>query len=183
MALEQAVNTEWDDDGKVVGYCLTLRETPHTFDVGGRHLYTWCAVDTLFFPALINRTARVTSRCAATGTPVALTVTPAAIEDIEPTGAAVWLILPQNTPAIRLAFCCHVQFFVSVAPVQKWVATQPGIEIVSVGDAFAVARERAKRLLRAPCLRNAGSATHRGYLSRRVLTDTKTCNDTLAQSR
>jgi len=39
-ALEQAVSTEWDDDGNVVGYGLTLRETPHTFEVGGRHLYT-----------------------------------------------------------------------------------------------------------------------------------------------
>ena len=31
LALEQAVSTEWDGDGNVVGYGLTLRETPHTF--------------------------------------------------------------------------------------------------------------------------------------------------------
>jgi len=55
-ALEQAVSTEWDDNGNVVGYGLTLRETPHIFEVGGRRLYTWCAFDTLFFPALIDRT-------------------------------------------------------------------------------------------------------------------------------
>ncbi|MCQ4438245.1 organomercurial lyase, partial [Clostridioides difficile] len=55
MALEQAVSTEWDDYGNVVGYGLTLRETPHTFEVDGRRLYTWCAFDTLFFPALIDR--------------------------------------------------------------------------------------------------------------------------------
>jgi len=114
-ALEQAVSTEWDDDGNVVGYGLTLRETPHPFEVGGRHLYTWCAFDTLFFPALIDQTAYVTSRCAATGILVSLTVTPTAIEDIEPTGAAVSLILPQNTPDIRHAFCCHVHFFASAA--------------------------------------------------------------------
>jgi len=159
-ALEQAVSTEWDDDGNVVGYGLTLRETPHTFEVGGRHLYTWCAFDTLFFPALIDQTAYVTSRCAATGILVSLTVTPTAIEDIEPTGAAVSLILPQNTPDIRHAFCCHVHFFASAATGQRWAATSPGIEVVSVRDAFAVGRECAERLLRAPCLRNAGSTDH-----------------------
>ncbi len=78
-ALAEAVEIEWDDDGNVVGYGLTLRETSHRFEVDGRSLYTWCAFDTLFFPALIDRTAHVVSRCAGTGTPITLTVTPEGI--------------------------------------------------------------------------------------------------------
>lgn len=156
-ALQEAVSTERDDDGNVVGYGLTLRETAHAFEIDGRRLYTWCAFDTLFFPALIDRTAHVVSRCAATGVPVSLTVTPAAIGDLEPAGAAVSLIVPQDTPDIRHAFCCHVHFFASAAIGQQWAATHHGIDIVSVHDAFAVGRERAERLLRATGLRNAGS--------------------------
>jgi len=147
--LEQAVGTEWDEDGSVVGYGLTLRETAHAFEVEGRRLYTWCAFDTLFFPALIDRTAHVISRCAATGVPVSLTVTPTAMRDVEPAGAAVSLIMPQDTPDIRHAFCCHVRFFASAPVAQDWATKHAGIEIVTVQDAFKVGRELAGQLLRA----------------------------------
>lgn len=46
--LGHAVDMEWDDDGNVVGYGLTLRQTAHALDVGGRRLYTWCAFDAFF---------------------------------------------------------------------------------------------------------------------------------------
>ncbi|SIT49141.1 Alkylmercury lyase [Paraburkholderia piptadeniae] len=147
-ALEQAVSTEWDEDGNVVGYGLTLRETAHAFEIDGLHLYTWCAFDTLFFPALIGRTARVISRCAATGVPVTLTVAPDAVRDVEPAGAAVSLILPQDTPDIRAAFCCHVHFFTSDAVARDWASRHPGVDIVDVHAAFSVGRERALTLLR-----------------------------------
>ena len=64
--LEQAPGTEYDDEANIIGLGLTLRETSHVFEVDGRHLYTWCALDTLMFPALTGKIARVTSRCAAT---------------------------------------------------------------------------------------------------------------------
>ena len=69
-------DTEYDEEGRIVGWGLTLRATPYRFNIDGKQLYTWCALDTLFFPAVIGRPARAESPCAATGIPIRLTVDP-----------------------------------------------------------------------------------------------------------
>jgi alkylmercury lyase len=40
---------------------LSVTATRHRFEVAGRQLYTWCAWDTLFLPALLRREAHVES--------------------------------------------------------------------------------------------------------------------------
>jgi alkylmercury lyase len=50
-------DTEHDQQARIVGYGLSLRPTPHQFTVDGKKLYTWCALDTLFVPAVIGRPA------------------------------------------------------------------------------------------------------------------------------
>ena len=52
---------EYDDDRRIVGWGLTLNPTPHTFIVDGRRLYTWCAADTLLFPAILGKPARASN--------------------------------------------------------------------------------------------------------------------------
>ena len=148
--LERATSTEYDSDGNIVGYGLTLRETSHIFEIDGRRLYAWCALDTLMFPALIGQTARVSSHCAATGAPVSLTVSPNEIRDIAPTDAAVSLVLPQETADIRQSFCCHVHFFASVPTAEDWASKHQGLEglaIVSVHEAFGLGQEFNRHLL------------------------------------
>ena len=49
--LAKARGVEYDAQGSIVGYGLTLKETPHALEVNGQSLFTWCALDTLFFPA------------------------------------------------------------------------------------------------------------------------------------
>ncbi len=158
--LKQAVSTERDDHGNVTGYGLTLRETGHAFEVNGRRLYTWCAFDTLLFPAVIDRTAHVVSRCAATGVPVSLTVTPTAIQDVDPAGAVVSLVLPHDTPDIRASFCCHVHFFASTVVAHDWASKHTGVDIVNVHDVFRAGRARAQQLLQSARLRNTKDADH-----------------------
>jgi alkylmercury lyase len=47
-------DTEYDDQGRIIGQGLTLRPTPHRFTVAGEELYTWCALDTLSTPPSLN---------------------------------------------------------------------------------------------------------------------------------
>ena len=67
---------EYDGQGRLIGYGITLRETPHAFVVNDQTLYTWCALDALMFPIVIDEHAQVQSPCPHTNKPVTLTVTP-----------------------------------------------------------------------------------------------------------
>lgn len=99
--LEYASSTEYDDHGNIVGYGITLRKTAHAFEVDGRRLYTWCALDTLMFPVLLGKTAAVFSRCASTGVPIVLSVAPYELRFVEPAGVVISLLLPETSRDIR----------------------------------------------------------------------------------
>ncbi|KGC11377.1 alkylmercury lyase [Burkholderia gladioli] len=146
--LEKNQGTEYDVSGNIVGYGLTLRETPHAFTIDGQRRFVWCALDALLFPVLIGETARVSSRCAASGAPVSLTVAPTEIRNVVPADAVVSLVLPQATTTdVRQSFCCHVHFFASAIVAREWVAKhQQGVEIVSVQEAFDLSQELGRHM-------------------------------------
>ena len=141
--LAQEPCTEYDGDGNVIGYGITLRETAHTFEIDGRRLYTWCALDALMFPVLIGKTARVFSRCPATQLPVSLTVSPDAVRNVEPATAVVSLPLPESTGNVRSSFCCHVHFYASDSVAHQSISANPGMKLLSIQDAFCLGREIA----------------------------------------
>lgn len=144
--LAQEPCTEYDGDGNVIGYGITLRETAHAFEVDGRRLYTWCALDTLMFPVLINTSARVVSRCPATQLPVSLTVLPDGVRNVEPASAVVSLPPPDVAGNIRSSFCCHVHFYAYASAAGRSVSAHPGIELLSVEKAFSLGSGIARLL-------------------------------------
>lgn len=137
-ALATLPDTEYDDAGRIVGSGLTLNPTPHRFEVDGRHLYTWCALDTLMFPAVLGRTAHVASPCHATGTLVQLTVEPDRITRVEPATAVVSLLVPDDVTFVRSSFCDQVHFFASIEATRPWLAEHPEATAVPVEQALAL---------------------------------------------
>ncbi len=142
-AIARLPNAELDEQGRVVGYGITMRPTPHRFVVDGQHLYTWCALDALMFPVVLGKTAQVESPCRGTGTPVRLSVVPGGVTRVDPAGSVVSIVTPSNVSAIRSSFCNHVHFFVSERAAAGWLADNAAGSVVAVADAYELGRRLA----------------------------------------
>ncbi len=85
---------EIDADGSVVGAALTSTPTPQAIRLGGRELFAWCALDTLFIPGLVGEPADIESTCPASGEAIRLRVSPDGACDYAPSGAVLSVFLP-----------------------------------------------------------------------------------------
>lgn len=142
-SLPKMPSIELDAQGRVVGMGITLNPTPHRFEVDGTTVYTWCALDTLIFPALIGRTAHVTSPCHGTGQAVRLTVGPEGVAEVSPAETVVSIVTPDDVSTVRTAFCNEVHFFASAEAAEPWLATHPGAAVLPVADAFTLGQAMA----------------------------------------
>ncbi len=141
-------DTEYDDQGRIVGQGLTLRPTPHRFTVDGEELYTWCALDTLIFPTLLDRKAHVESVSPASGEVIQVTIDPAVgVPRVDPPSVVVSLMNPEQITSIRSAFCNQVHYFTSVDDATSWLTAHPGAEVVPVAEAHQIGQELTTRLL------------------------------------
>ena len=138
---------DFDDEGKLIGNALTLRPTPHKFTVDGQKLYAWCAVDTLFLPALVGKTAEVESTCLATGEPVRLTISPSGIEAVDPAETVVTVTIPGVSAACEpgqgkggeCASCQSMNYFVSRAAAERHLGPEADVAILDVETAWQLA--------------------------------------------
>ncbi|WP_199429520.1 organomercurial lyase MerB [Qaidamihabitans albus] len=140
-ALATSPDIEYDGHGRIVGAGLTLRPTPHRFEIDGRVLYTWCAMDTLVYPRLLASPARITSPCQATGAPIDLAVDDTGVTEIDPATAVVSLVTPGDLTSVRTAFCDHVHFFVSRQAARPWLAGHPDASLLPVAGAYDLGRD------------------------------------------
>jgi len=146
---------ERDADGEVFGIMgLSLNETPHRFYVNGARMFTWCAGDALFVPAVLGRTATVESKSPVSGERVKLKVSPQGVEEVHPVGAVVSIVIVDpdqaktgSVEAIWGTFCHHIFFFASREEAGRWAAGRDNIEILSVEEAYELGRLFSSRLL------------------------------------
>ena len=130
--------TEWDDDGRLVGFGLTTRQTGYRFLVGGRTLYTWCASDTLFFTVILGAETVAESTCPTTGAPIRLEITPDRVTSVTPREAVVSQRHGDELMGnLRSDVCDHGHFFASAAAAAGWVAEHPDGQVLRIADAFA----------------------------------------------
>ena len=146
---------ERDADGNVFGVMgLSLNDTPHRFYVNGTRMSTWCAGDALFVPAVLCRTATVESKSPVSRERVRLTVSPKGVEEVDPPGAVVSIVIVDpddadmaSVEAIWGTFCHHMFFFASHEEAERWAAGRDDIEILSVEEAYELMRLMSSRFL------------------------------------
>jgi alkylmercury lyase len=171
-ALRQLSNVEVDHEGHIIAAVgLSLTPTPHRFQVGDQTLFTWCALDTLMYPTLLQRPAQVTSRCPATGAMIRVTVTPKTVVDLDPPEAVVSLVIPETAAAccdIRGAFCNDVHFFASSEAAAAWLADHPTALILPVADGYTLGIMAIRELYPDMLATEVGNPDAAGAWNRRV---------------
>jgi alkylmercury lyase len=125
----------------------------HKFEVGGRTLWTWCAWDALFIPAILGADALVESADPVSGVPVRLTVTRDRVASVEPRSAVISFLLPdaeefnKSAANVMAKFCHYGFFFTSMETGEYWTAKHPGTFLYAIDDAVEFARRLNAREL------------------------------------
>lgn len=129
--------------------------TAHQMTIDGVRVWAWCAMDTLIFIHILDKSAAISSAAPGSGDVVTLHASPAGITDLNPVGAVATQRVPgrdqidfTSTTAIWGTFCHHNFFFPNRAQAEQWAADRDDIAILSMPDAFAAARDMAGALLR-----------------------------------
>lgn len=144
MSLEKLVvhlarvpDTEFDEQGNIVGWGVTLLPTQHQFVLSELPFFTWCAFDTVLFPPLLALEAHVQSKCSATDQPVTFVATRSGgIADLFPATSVLSLLLPaQRCDCVRGIFCEQSLFFSSEEAAAPWMALHPDAVLLSVEEA------------------------------------------------
>ena len=138
----------YDDVRRIVGFRgLAISKMPHRFEVAGRMLYTWCALDSLFIPEILGQPARVESRDPGTGNLITLTVAPDGVQSVDPPDAVMSIlvgdqeVVKTEPTKVMASFCHHIWFLESRDSGAEWVAQHgEGTFLVTLEEAFALGK-------------------------------------------
>lgn len=138
---------EWDDEGRIVGLGLTLRETPHSFTFEGRTVFGWCATDILIFPTVLDKQGVAESQCPVTGRKIRVTLSPTRVLEVDPHDAVVSEVRPtERVSDLRSDICSLGLFFSSRDAGAVWLQQYPQGQLNSVEEDFEIHRQAIQDL-------------------------------------
>src|SRR5260370_35036200 len=146
--------TERDATDQLVGAMgLSLSDHPHRLSVAGVSLSAWCALDTLFLPAMLQQTATIESPSPVMHHPIRVRVSPERVEEVSPEVAVVSLVLVDpsrenmaSVQAIWSTFCAHVHFFATREEAEQWAHGRENIVLLTAEEGFAWGRQMWSRV-------------------------------------
>ena len=139
--LERQPGTDWDDQGRLVGFGVSLRPTPHAFRFDGQTLYGFCATAVLELPIILGRPGAGESTCPTTGLRIRVELAPDRVIRVNPVGAVVSKVRPTEAVSdVRGEICNLGNFFASAEAATGWLKQYPDGQVVPVTDEFAISR-------------------------------------------
>jgi len=149
--LARVLDTEFDRDGNIIGWGVTLMPTRHRFQLDGKVLFTWCAFDTVLFPPSLGQAAKVSSTCPITEQPIRFMATPeGVVRGLIPAHSVLSLIIPATRQdCVRAMFCEQSLFFATARAASRYLAVHPEAMLLSIEEAATVGkRVAASRFVR-----------------------------------
>lgn len=132
--------------GAVIGFWgLTISDTKHRLRIRGRQLYTWCAWDALFLPALLDSPALVESACPVSTQRIELEITPAGVQAVRPATSVLSFLIPRASEIKRSVtenFCCYIHFFASRDAAEEWVSKRTRTFVLTLQEAWQLGHWR-----------------------------------------
>src|SRR5919106_908874 len=145
-ALRGVGDIEWTADGRVEGFGLTRRPTPHRMRIGEADLYTWCAMDTLIFAALLERPVQIESPDGATGAPLRLESDGRRVNAADPPSIVVSWFFDPDASGLRASICQFGHFFASRQSAAAWAEKYPHGGVLTLDEAMEASRSLVAEL-------------------------------------
>ena len=146
LALLPKSTIDVDENGKIVAFVgFSLIPANHQFFAGGKEFYTWCVLDALFLPSLLQTGARLVTKCPETDEKIEVYLSDQTVLSASP-GTPVLSLVATTEDAcchdIRGAFCNHVNLFKDQTAFNTWSKGKDRTFAVSLKKGFAMALQR-----------------------------------------
>ena len=140
---EEMGRVEINAQGDLVGTVLSLNPTQHQVSMDNKRFYAWCAYDAIYTPGVVGKTALIVSKDPVTGGTIQVSITPDGVENVQPESAVVSVIKPGGDMSAgpESTRCTHMLFFESRETAEQWKQNRVGLYLLTVEEAFQVAKE------------------------------------------
>jgi alkylmercury lyase len=140
--LDRHPGVDWENDGQIAGFGLTLHTTPHKFTFDGGTVFGFCASDALQFPIVLGRPGVIESACPITGESIRVEATPHSVVGVEPAQAVVSKVRPVEAVAdVRAEVCSLGLMFSSPGVATGWLERYPQGQLATVAEEFEIVRQ------------------------------------------
>lgn len=120
---------------------LSIVPTKHELVMAGRKFYTWCAADSLIFPAILDEDAVIHSKDPINDENIEIKISGDQLVEVTPEGAMISWIDEIDEDDIRCSMCNRVHFFASHETAASWHENNQDARILPVVDYYTLGVE------------------------------------------